>query len=226
MSQLINPEGYGLDWIQTAPQSRRSVDPLKRALDLGIAVVILIVCLPLLIVLATAIVIQDGGPPLFGHERLGLRGEPFRCWKLRTMATNAEELLAELLVRDEAARQEWMRDHKLRRDPRITPLGRLLRASSLDELPQLLNVLCGEMSMVGPRPIVRAEAARYGARYTHYVTVLPGMTGLWQVSGRNNVSYRRRVALDTIYCRRRSLGLDLWIMIMTVPAVVASRGAS
>ena len=181
--------------------------------------------LPLMVVVALAIHLQDGGPVLFRHRRMGLNGRPFYCLKFRTMAVDAETRLAELLARDPAARQEWAKDHKLRNDPRVTPLGAFLRRSSLDELPQLFNLLRGEMSLVGPRPIVEAEIVRYGWRYRHYCAVKPGITGLWQVSGRNDVSYRSRVALDTLYARKRSLLLDIWILAATVPAVLTKRGS-
>ena len=141
------------------------------------------------------------------------------------MAIDAEERLAELLARDPIARAEWARDHKLRDDPRATPLGVFLRRSSLDELPQLFNVLQGTMSLVGPRPIVDAEIARYGKRFQHYCAVKPGITGLWQVSGRNDVSYRTRVALDCIYAKSRSPGLYLWIVVVTIPAVLLRKGS-
>jgi lipopolysaccharide/colanic/teichoic acid biosynthesis glycosyltransferase len=129
------------------------------------------------------------------------------------------------LATNPAAREEWARDQKLRDDPRVTRLGRFLRKTSLDELPQLINVLRGEMNLVGPRPILESEIPRYGASFRHYCTVKPGITGLWQVSGRNNTSYRKRVALDVLYARRRSAGLDLLILLRTVPAVLLRQGS-
>jgi len=149
----------------------------------------------------------------------------FPCLKLRTMVRDSEDRLRRHLEANPAARAEWTLDRKLRVDPRITPLGVFLRKSSLDELPQLLNVVCGHMSLVGPRPIVPAEAARYGRYMQFYCNVRPGITGLWQVSGRNDISYRRRVAMDTIYSRTRWVGGDIWIMVRTVPAVLASKGS-
>jgi len=190
-----------------------------------IAFAILLFLLPLMIAVAIAVRLQDGGPALFKHRRIGFNGAAFRCWKFRTMRVDAEERLAELLSRDPEAREEWQRDQKLKNDPRITPLGHFLRKSSLDELPQLINLLRGEMNLVGPRPIVENEIARYGRRYRHYLAVKPGITGLWQVSGRNQVEYRTRVAMDSLYAVRRSVGLDLWIIINTVPAVLFSRGS-
>jgi lipopolysaccharide/colanic/teichoic acid biosynthesis glycosyltransferase len=196
-----------------------------RALDVAIALLTLLFVLPLMGVIALAIFVQDGGPILFSHRRIGRGGKSFHCYKFRSMAIDAEERLAELLARDPIARAEWARDHKLRDDPRATPLGVFLRRSSLDELPQLFNVLQGTMSLVGPRPIVDAEIARYGKRFQHYCAVKPGITGLWQVSGRNDVSYRTRVALDCIYAKSRSPGLYLWIVVVTIPAVLLRKGS-
>jgi exopolysaccharide production protein ExoY len=141
------------------------------------------------------------------------------------MTADAEQRLARLLASDADARREWLQDHKLRRDPRVTPFGNFLRRSSLDELPQLFNVLRGEMSLVGPRPIVPREAVRYGRYFEDYCKVRPGITGLWQVCGRNNVSYRRRVALDVTYTRRRSTLLNLAILGATIPSVLSAEGS-
>jgi lipopolysaccharide/colanic/teichoic acid biosynthesis glycosyltransferase len=196
-----------------------------RMFDLLLAFSILIFMAPLMIVTALAIKLQDGGPIFFGHTRIGFSGRTFRCWKFRTMVVDADARLAALLASDPVARQEWERDQKLRRDPRITALGAFLRVSSLDELPQLFNVLVGEMSLVGPRPIVAAEVGRYGARFVNYCSVRPGITGLWQVSGRNDVSYRRRVAMDTLFSRRASAGLYVSLLIATVPAVLCRKGS-
>lgn len=200
-------------------------DGLCRAIDISVASIALIFFLPLMGAIALAIVILDPGPVFFAHRRLGQHGRMFPCLKFRSMAVNAEERLKELLDSDPAAREEWARDHKLRNDPRITPLGNFLRRSSLDELPQLFNVLRGEMSLVGPRPIVLGEVERYG-RYIHkYCEVRPGITGLWQIGGRNDVSYRRRVALDVTYTRNRSAMLNMRILIWTVPSVLMARGS-
>jgi exopolysaccharide production protein ExoY len=198
---------------------------LVRALDVAIAVLALVFVLPLMAVIALAIFLQDGGPIVFSHLRVGRGAKPFFCYKFRSMAIDAEARLAELLERDPAAREEWARDHKLRDDPRVTPLGAFLRRSSLDELPQLINVLQGTMSLVGPRPIVDAEISRYGKRFCHYCAVKPGITGLWQVSGRNDVSYRTRVALDCLYAKSQSPALYLWIVVVTIPAVLSRKGS-
>jgi lipopolysaccharide/colanic/teichoic acid biosynthesis glycosyltransferase len=176
-------------------------------------------------IIALAIFLQDGGPVLFAHRRIGRGGKPFFCYKFRSMAVDAESRLAELLARDPAAREEWARDHKLRDDPRVTPLGAFLRRSSLDELPQLFNVLQGTMSLVGPRPIVDAEISRYGKRFHHYCAVKPGITGLWQVSGRSDLSWEDGLRLDLYYVENWSLAADVVILWKTIGAVMASRGA-
>ena len=196
-----------------------------RLLDIGVACCALIFLAPLMIVVACLVYVVDPGPVLFAHRRLGRNGRSFPCLKFRSMVTDAEARLQKLLATDADARAEWARDYKLRRDPRITPIGNFLRKSSIDELPQLINVLRGEMSIVGPRPIVEGEIERYGRYFIDYSRVKPGITGLWQVSGRNNVSYRRRVALDVSSARNKCLGLDLRILVMTVPAVFLARGS-
>jgi len=196
-----------------------------RVFDLLIAAVALIFLTPLFIVLIAAIWISDRGPAFFSHQRLGKGGRSFGCLKFRTMVPDAEIRLAALLQRDLAARLEWETSQKLTRDPRVTPLGRFLRASSLDELPQLINVLRGEMSLVGPRPIVAAERPFYGRRFEAYARVRPGISGLWQISGRSNTTYRRRVACDVLYVRRRGLVTDLKVLVLTIPAVLIARGA-
>jgi lipopolysaccharide/colanic/teichoic acid biosynthesis glycosyltransferase len=198
---------------------------LLRVLDVLIALSALIFFAPLMIVVAVAVWVQDGGPILFSHRRIGLYGRHFKVHKFRSMVLDADKRLEELLRTDPDARREWEADHKLRRDVRITPLGSFLRKSSLDELPQLFNVLAGEMSVVGPRPITDAEVKRYGRWFRHYRAVPPGMTGMWQVCGRNEVDYRRRVALDVLYVRRRSLSSNLSILIKTVPAILMRSGS-
>jgi exopolysaccharide production protein ExoY len=197
----------------------------SRFLDVVVSALVLAALAPVILILCLAIMVQDGGSPIFMHRRIGKGGRSFPCLKLRTMVRDSEERLRNLLENDPAARAEWALDQKLRSDPRITWLGRFLRKSSLDELPQLLNVLVGHMSLVGPRPIVQAEVARYGRYFRFYCAVRPGITGLWQVSGRNDTSYRRRVAMDTVYSRSRSIGTDISILVRTVPAVLASKGS-
>lgn len=230
MSDLIvslnNPdfssETYAAEPIYT-PAASSDAD-YSRVTDIAISLALIVFLGPLMLLIATLLFIDNPGPIFFAHRRLGKGGREFRCLKFRTMVPDADARLAALLERDPIARAEWERDHKLRRDPRITSFGRMLRRVSFDELPQLFNVLRGDMSLVGPRPIVRAEAARYGRYFHLYCRVRPGITGLWQVCGRNDVSYRRRIALDTRYVRTRTLRLDAWILARTLGCVLRSSG--
>lgn len=194
-------------------------------MDVTIALAAILFSAPLMLIIAALIAFEGQGPVLFSHRRVGLHGRTFMVRKFRTMCRDADVVLAQHLATDGMAAEEWRRDHKLRCDPRITALGSFLRKSSLDELPQLFNVLAGEMSMVGPRPIVEAEIVRYGRRYPLYCSVRPGITGLWQVSGRNDVTYRRRVCMDVAYARRKSILLDVRLMVATIPAVLARKGS-
>jgi exopolysaccharide production protein ExoY len=196
-----------------------------RTFDVAVSLALLLFLAPLMIVVAALIIITNPGPVIFGHKRLGRDGRTFHCLKFRSMVTDSQERLAQLLASDAGARLEWERDHKLKNDPRITPIGAFLRKSSLDELPQLFNVLRGDMSLVGPRPIVVDEVRRYGRYFNHYAQVRPGITGLWQVSGRNNTTYRRRVAMDVTYSRSQSLPLNIKILFMTVPSVLRAKGS-
>ena len=197
----------------------------QRTFDLAVAIPLFVLLAPIIIMIALAVWINDGGAAFYGQMRIGRHGRSFRCWKFRSMVTDSDAVLAKVLELSPDARAEWARDHKLKRDPRITWIGGFLRSSSLDELPQLWNVLRGEMSLVGPRPIVVAEVGRYGSRFHDYCTCRPGITGLWQVSGRNDTSYRRRVAIDAVYARRASLRLDIAILARTIPAVLFRRGS-
>jgi exopolysaccharide production protein ExoY len=205
---------------------RASLDEtLTEAMNALVAVIALIFLAPVMLGVAFAVFLQDGGPVLFAHRRIGKGGRYFYCYKFRSMAVDAEQRLATLLASDPDARAEWEKDHKLRNDPRVTKLGAFLRKTSLDELPQLFNVLKNEMSLVGPRPIVDAEIVKYGPRFQSYCAVKPGITGLWQISGRNDTSYRTRVALDCVYARRRNLIMDSYIIAATVPAVLLRKGS-
>ena len=197
----------------------------KRYLDLCVAAVAGIVLLPFMLLIALAVMLTSPGPVFYGHRRIGRDGAPFLAWKFRTMVSNADTLLAERLATNPALRLEWERDHKLRKDPRITSIGALLRRYSLDELPQLWNVVRSEMSIVGPRPICSAEIPKYAEYFADYSGVLPGITGLWQVSGRNETTYQERVRLDTYYANNWSPWLDLYILARTVGVVFSARGA-
>jgi exopolysaccharide production protein ExoY len=207
------------------PSGSGTAQRIERHLNQAGAFVLLLLAAPLMLLVAWLIWRRDGAPILFAHYRVGRNGELFKCLKFRSMYRDSERMLQELLLSDPAARAEWERDQKLSRDPRVTPVGHFLRKTSLDELPQLINVLRGEMSLVGPRPITTGELARYGAARWHYLSVTPGMTGLWQVSGRNNTTYDERVALDRRYVEERSVGLDLSILWRTLGVVLARDGA-
>jgi lipopolysaccharide/colanic/teichoic acid biosynthesis glycosyltransferase len=197
----------------------------KRLLDAAGAAALLMLCLPAFLVLG-ALVKLDGGPIFYAHPRVGRGGRQFGCLKFRSMVTDADRRLADLLARDPAARAEWEASRKLKNDPRVTWVGRFLRATSLDELPQLINVLLGDMSLVGPRPVIAAElTAYYGAAAQHYMAVRPGITGPWQISGRSDTSYAQRVALDVAYVSNPSLLTDIRILLRTPAAVLARRGA-
>jgi exopolysaccharide production protein ExoY len=198
---------------------------LKRAADVVAALVLLVLFFPLFVAVA-ALVATDGGPIFFRHKRIGLGGNSFGCLKFRTMVVDAESLLTEYLSHHPKAAKEWERDQKFAFDPRVTAIGRALRESSLDEFPQLINVLKGEMSLVGPRPVTAPELERYGSYLSHYKSVRPGMTGLWQVSGRSDLSYEKRIALDVEYVENWHLLLDARILLRT-PRVIMNRvGAS
>jgi exopolysaccharide production protein ExoY len=197
---------------------------LKRALDIAGAIAGLVIFAPTMLIIYT-ILIFSGGSPIFAHRRVGKGGELFYCYKFRSMVRNADRVLAEHLKQNPAARDEWDRTFKLARDPRVTRFGLFLRRSSLDELPQFFNVLKGDMSLVGPRPIVPSEIERYSGSIEAYYRCRPGITGLWQVSGRNDVDYGRRVRLDTVYARKQSVRLDIVILFRTVRVVLTGRGA-
>lgn len=209
---------------QAQPRQEPASRISKRLFDIVATLALLAILAPFLLVVAL-LARRDGGAALFGHRRIGAHGVPFTCLKFRTMAPNAQDVLAKLLATDPEARAEWERSFKLKHDPRVTPVGRFLRESSLDELPQLFNVLAGDMSLVGPRPIVTEEIARYGEAFHDYARCRPGITGLWQVSGRNDVDYRQRVQLDRSYARQWSFLQDLMLLLRTPLAVLRRRGA-
>lgn len=196
----------------------------KRTVDVLISLLALVFLAPLMLLVFVAIKC-DGGGAFYVQSRVGRGGKLFRMYKFRTMHTNAGDVLKQLLETDEGARAEWGRFQKLRNDPRVTRTGRVLRASSIDELPQLFNVLKGDMSIVGQRPILAHQRAAYGPHIAGYEKARPGITGLWQVKGRNRLSFEQRAALGTDYVRRWTLGRDLWILLLTVPALLSSTGA-
>ena len=204
---------------------RRWRQRLKRALDLVLCLPVVVLCAVPGLLLCLLIRLDSRGPVFYRQRRLGKDGKAFDVFKFRTMRQDADEVLARYLEENPDLRDEWEKDRKLKHDPRITRVGRFLRKSSLDELPQLINVVRGEMSLVGPRPIVEAEIAKYGEVYADYCRVRPGITGLWQVSGRNNTTYEERVSLDRYYVTNWCIWMDLWILARTFPVVLTGYGA-
>lgn len=192
----------------------------KRVLDICVASTALILMTPILIMISALIYITMGRTIFYSQRRVGFDGQMFECFKFRSMQNNADEILAHHLIQCPEARREWEQTQKLRNDPRITWLGNILRKSSLDELPQLFNIIRGDMSCIGPRPVLSKELERYGAHDMEYKRARPGLTGLWQVSGRSNTTYAERINLDRFYVRRWSLALDLNILLRTIPALL------
>lgn len=195
----------------------------KRVFDLGFALVLLPILLPIIFVLAIFVKL-DGGPALFGHTRIGLNGREFKCLKLRTMRPDAEDYLKDYLRKNPAACIEWKENFKLRNDPRITRWGNFLRKSSLDELPQIFNVIRGEMSFVGPRPVTGKELEIYGPASSAYIAGRPGITGAWQLNGRNSLTYNERIAMDVAYRQGECLVLDVSLIAKTPLKIIVATG--
>lgn len=213
------------DVRQCPPLPGRHRRILKTILEGILAVLALLCCSPLMLLIAAAVKLSSPGPVIYRARRLGKDGRPIEVWKFRTMHQHADVRLQEVLAQDPTLADEWQRRQKLDHDPRVTPLGRFLRRSSLDELPQLVNVLQGDMAIIGPRPIVDDEVPRYGDFYPVFASVKPGITGLWQVSGRNQLSYPTRVALDVAYIKNWSIWLDLYILQKTVLEILHGKGS-
>ena len=213
----------GLEVART--KLNRTGEILKRSLDLSVASLAGLFALPVFALLYVTIKLTSPGPVFYGQRRIGRNGEYFTAWKFRSMVTNADAVLKEHLSRDPELRKEWELTQKLVNDPRVLPVGKLLRKTSLDELPQLWNVIRGEMSLVGPRPIVDAEVPRYGNIFAYYKMVRPGVTGMWQISGRSNTTYSERVRYDEYFVRNWSIWLDLYILFRTVKTVLLREGA-
>ena len=226
-SYRVNEKMVGGHWGLEVCQRATLPDYLriKRCFDLLLCLAIAPLIISMAAVIALLVRLDSPGPVFFGHRRIGRNGRSFRAWKFRSMVVNGDEVLWRHLASNPAAQDEWDRSQKLSADPRVTRIGAFLRKSSLDELPQLWNVLRGEMSHVGPRPIVEAEVERYGASFELYKSVDSGLTGLWQVSGRNDTSYAERVTLDTFYARNWSIWLDLCILFRTIGVVLFRKGA-
>ena len=198
---------------------------LKRSFDIVGSLAGLVLLSPLFLMVAMLVKLSDNGPIFYGHKRIGRGGRIFSCLKFRTMVPDGERVLNAYLAANPEANAEWLATRKLKNDPRVTRVGQVLRKLSLDELPQILNILQGDMSLVGPRPVVRDELEIYGSAAVYYLKSRPGLTGLWQVSGRNDVSYDTRVAYDRHYVENWSLFQDIRIIFKTVPAVWMSRGS-
>jgi Undecaprenyl-phosphate galactose phosphotransferase WbaP len=223
-AQVVNCRGLsGLlvqPWI-----ARGTRHGLRRLQSLALTLPIALASLPLLALLVVLVKLSSPGPVFYAQERIGLHRKRIRVWKFRTMVRDADAALERYLERHPELREEWARLHKLKDDPRVTRVGRLLRKTSLDEIPQIWNVIRGDMCLVGPRPIVEAEIPKYGSTFDAYLQVPPGLTGLWQVSGRNHTSYEKRVRLDEFYVRNWSVWLDLWILVRTITVVLRRHGA-
>jgi exopolysaccharide production protein ExoY len=219
-AQVWTEPRHGVD-LDLTLQTRGPVGGVtKRVIDIAISLLLLVMFGPLMVVIASLIWAQRDGPILYRQTRVGFGGGSFPCLKFRSMIPNANQRLEHYLAEDSAAQAEWALTRKLSKDPRITPLGVFLRKSSVDELPQLANVLMGHMSMVGPRPIVEAEIAEYAEHFVDYTRSRPGLSGRWQISGRSDITYRERVQLDVHYVRNWSVPSDLGILAKTVPAVL------
>lgn len=198
---------------------------VKRILDILLVLLSIPVLLPVIALISALVILSSPGPVFYSHRRIRQNGAFFSMWKFRTMCVNSAEVLEDYLTSQPKARAEWSRTHKLKRDPRITAVGRFLRRYSMDELPQVWNVLRGQMTLVGPRPIVAAEVEKYGEGFYHYCRVKPGLTGLWQVSGRSELTYPQRVALDCAYVEHWSLRRDVVILLRTFSSVANKDGA-
>ncbi|MDR0708722.1 MAG: undecaprenyl-phosphate galactose phosphotransferase WbaP, partial [Spirochaetaceae bacterium] len=198
---------------------------IKRLMDLGIVVIGGLILLPLFLIISLLVKMSSPGPVLYGHKRLGQNGKPFTAYKFRSMVQNSNEILDKLLKSDPKMREEWTENHKLKNDPRVTKIGKFLRRTSFDEFPQLINILKGEMSLVGPRPIVNDEIEKYGEDFNRIFSVKPGLTGLWQVSGRSDTDYGERISFDTYYLQSWSVWLDIWILYKTFGVVFKGKGA-
>ena len=211
--------------LRGLPVASFQYNMLKPVLDLVLVLLALPIALPLGLLVACAVRLTSNGSVLYRHRRIGQYQKPLNVWKFRTMYEDSDTLLDEYLSANGEARDEWVRTQKLRDDPRVTPIGKLLRKTSLDEIPQLLNVLAGDMSLVGPRPIVDEERAKYGQYFRTYTYALPGITGLWQVSGRCDVDYSERVQMDVQYVEQWSLWMELKILLKTFKVILHSKGA-
>lgn len=198
---------------------------IKRLMDVTAILITMPIVLPVVIILAVMTKCTSKGPIFYGHKRIGKNGKEIKCWKFRSMCVNSQEILEQILANDPVRRAEWEKDRKFQDDPRVTKFGKFLRKTSLDELPQLFNILFGDMSLVGPRPVTEPELVKYGKYKDYVLSVVPGLTGLWQVSGRSDTGYEERISFDTYYIQNWSIWLDIWILIKTVWVVLKGKGA-
>ena len=198
---------------------------LKRLMDILAILITFPILIPLMIILAFLTKVTSKGPIFYGHPRVGKNGKTIKCWKFRSMCINSQEILEHILATDPVRREEWEKDRKFQDDPRVTKFGKFLRKTSLDELPQLFNILFGDMSLVGPRPVTEPELKKYGEYKDYVLSVVPGLTGMWQVSGRSDTGYEERISFDTYYIQNWSIWLDIWILIKTVWVVIKGKGA-
>ena len=197
----------------------------KRSFDLAIIIFTLPLTLPISLLVALLVKMTSPGPVLYGHKRVGLNGKEFKCWKFRSMYIDADKQLKKILAENPKMKKQWDKERKLENDPRVTPFGKFIRKASLDELPQLINIFVGQMSFVGPRPVMQDELERYGKKADYILSVMPGLSGMWQTSGRSDTAYEDRVTLDAYYIQNWSIWLDIWILIKTVWVVLAGKGA-
>ena len=193
--------------------------------DLFLCLIAAVLVIPFSIIIGLIIKITSPGPVFYGHKRVGKNGKQIKCWKFRSMCNNSQEILEKILKEDPVRRAEWEKDRKFIDDPRVTKFGKILRKTSLDELPQLWNIFIGEMSFVGPRPVTQDELDKYGEYSDFILSVTPGLSGMWQISGRSDTGYEERITLDTYYIQNWSVWLDIWIIIKTVWVVINGKGA-
>lgn len=198
---------------------------IKRLLDICLILLFCPILIPVFLILMLLTKLTSRGPIFYGHKRVGKNGKEFRCWKFRSMCIDADKKLAEILENNPQMREEWEKERKFTNDPRVTKFGKFLRKTSLDELPQLINIFIGQMSFVGPRPVTEPELEKYGQYRDYVLSVLPGLSGMWQTSGRSDTEYEERIALDSYYIQNWSIWLDIWILIKTVYVVLKGRGA-
>lgn len=197
----------------------------KRVIDILVVMMFSPIWIPVMLILAVLTKLTSKGPIFYGHKRIGKNGKEIKCWKFRSMCVNSQEILEEILATDPVRRQEWEKDRKFIDDPRVTKFGKILRKTSLDELPQLFNILSGSMSLVGPRPVTEPELVKYGQYKDYVLSVSPGLSGMWQISGRSDTGYDERISFDTYYIQNWSIWLDIWILIKTVWVVLKGKGA-